>query len=165
MHHFSASMHGEIIHLGNNRHLLYDITQEAVGAVAMAPSKNPCLNSPNGMQCQPAPSTLVIVISGLCAMMLLIVIAIVLLCCSHFKYRQRVEDNEQASGEANPPMVPAAPLESSTCDTVVLVLLPGEKHPVTFAQPRPLIEEDPGNESEQASSNVNKIKSVDVQRL
>lgn len=145
----------------NNRRLLPDKSQEAVAVVAMAPSENPCLNPTDG-QCQQAPSTLILIISGMCGMMFLVIIAIVLLCCSHFRYRHTEQRRRQASSENNGPVASAAPIDSSRCDNMVLVVFPGEKYPVACARPRPLSEVDIGFQFKRTSSNVKEEDSLHI---
>lgn len=146
----STRIYSHIDFLGNNRRqLLLENKEKMVGSLPTTPSRDPCLNQ--GGYCQPGPSTLIIIITGMTAMTLLVAIAIVLLCLSHFKYRRTLQASMETSGPTS-----TLPEQSSctSCDNMVLVLLPGEKHPVTCAWPHPLIGEATCIESEKASSAV-----------
>ncbi|KAI5082271.1 hypothetical protein GOP47_0002014 [Adiantum capillus-veneris] len=128
------------------------------GVPAMAPTRNPCVKAMGGVKCTSGPSTLIIVIAGMCAMMLLVVVAILLLFFSHFRYRRRLRSLQQFNHQQSmvieasltPPLSNSngsldPPHTTNSCDGIILVLLPGDKHASSCAKPCPLFLETPTN--------------------
>ncbi|MCO5581687.1 hypothetical protein L7F22_035576 [Adiantum nelumboides] len=126
------------------------------GVPAMAPTRNPCVKAMGGVKCTSGPSTLIIIIAGMCAMMLLVVVAILLLFFSHFRYRRRLQALQQFNHQQSmvletaltPPISNSSdnhdpPHTTTSCDGIVLVLLPGAKCASSCAKPCPLFLETP----------------------
>ncbi|KAH7416049.1 hypothetical protein KP509_14G072700 [Ceratopteris richardii] len=118
---------------------------------AISPSKKPCVRPIGGVKCASGPSTLIVVIAGMCAMMLLVLIAILLLFFSHFRYRQRLRALQELSYRQN--IAADASIShcsnqtdsQNPCEGIVLVLLPGAKHVSSCAKPCPLFTDTSSN--------------------